>query len=1063
MKMILKFKWLILVLWLVGAVGLFLGAPNMEQLVRDKGQIGVPDGYTSSKADELLIQLQNGSEEASKSESAVLAFHNEQGLTEKDLAEIRQGVEALDRDKAKYGITSVMSHFLTPELEEQMKAEDGKTVLTLISIVPDGRTPGEMRDVLYEATESIGVDHYFTGNWLIMEDVVQSSQEGLRKTEIITLVFILGILFIVFRSAIAPLIPLVTVGLSYVVSQSIVAFLVHYFDFPLSNFTQIFMVAVLFGIGTDYCILLISRFKEELANSNDRTEAVLATYRTAGKTVFYSGLAVLVGFCSISFSQFMLYRSAVAVAVGVAVMMIALVTVVPFFMAVMGKAIFWPQRGSLEHKQSAVWGAVGSFSLKRPLRALIILAVLIVPFLVSYKGVVSFNSLDELGNKYNSVKAFEIISDSFGPGDTLPSTLVVKVDQPLDSSEGLAAVEQISRELAKVDGVKAVRSATRPTGEALEDFEVGKQVETLGEGLGEGGDGLNKIGDGLADASKALSDNAPKLDEAVDGTAQLINGTNKLKSGVVQLGDGLKQIEKGLRDGSAGAGELKAGLEQAKASADQLAQASKSLLDGYRQMSGGVSQLSAGYADVAEKQGQLAAQLGGTLERLGALGEAHPELKEDAIFGELQQSLAISKATAEGIGQGLTQLNTQLAGIGGGMEQANGGLSQAISGQEQLADGLGQLAEGIGKLQAGVQQAADGQGQIIKKLPELSGGFEQLASGQKELQNGFADINGQLSKLTDGLNQSVDGLTQVSDGLQSAQTYLNELSGVSNRQMTGWFLPEEALDKKEFQSALDVYMSEDRKLAKFEVVFEGNPYATETLEKTPLLQEAAARAIKGTAFEQAELAVGGVSSTNNDLKNISAADYSRTAIFMLAGILLILIILFRSFVIPVYLVASLLLTYYTSLAMTEVIFVRILGYSGVSWAVPFFGFVMLMALGIDYSIFLMDRFKEYRSMSPMEAILLSMKNMGTVIMSAALILGGTFAAMLPSGVMSLLQIATLVLSGLFLYALVMLPLFVPVMVRMFGEANWWPFMKRSGETGSHVAGHTSSRGGNVSH
>jgi putative drug exporter of the RND superfamily len=61
-------------------------------------------------------------------------------------------------------------------------------------------------------------------------------------------------------------------------------------------------------------------------------------------------------------------------------------------------------------------------------------------------------------------------------------------------------------------------------------------------------------------------------------------------------------------------------------------------------------------------------------------------------------------------------------------------------------------------------------------------------------------------------------------------------------------------------------------------------------------------------------------------------------------------------------------------------------------------------------------------------------------MSAALILGGTFAAMLPSGVMSLLQIATIVLCGLALYALVMLPLFVPVMVRIFGDANWWPFM-----------------------
>jgi RND superfamily putative drug exporter len=130
------------------------------------------------------------------------------------------------------------------------------------------------------------------------------------------------------------------------------------------------------------------------------------------------------------------------------------------------------------------------------------------------------------------------------------------------------------------------------------------------------------------------------------------------------------------------------------------------------------------------------------------------------------------------------------------------------------------------------------------------------------------------------------------------------------------------------------------------------------------------------------------------------------------------------------------------MAIAEVIFVRMLGYTGLSWTVPFFGFVLLVALGVDYSIFLMDRFKEYGHLRAEEAILLAMKNMGTVIMSAALILGGTFAAMLPSGVQSLLQIATIVLSGLALYAFVMLPLFIPVMVRTFGEANNWPFMGR---------------------
>ncbi|MEH7495651.1 MMPL family transporter, partial [Neobacillus niacini] len=146
---------------------------------------------------------------------------------------------------------------------------------------------------------------------------------------------------------------------------------------------------------------------------------------------------------------------------------------------------------------------------------------------------------------------------------------------------------------------------------------------------------------------------------------------------------------------------------------------------------------------------------------------------------------------------------------------------------------------------------------------------------------------------------------------------------------------------------------------------------------------------------------------------------------------------------PLYLIGSLILTYFTSMALAEVLFVNILGYSGISWAVPFFAFVILIALGIDYSIFLMDRFNEFKHLPVEQAILISMKKMGTVIISAAVILGGTFAAMMPAGVLSLLQIAAILLIGLSLYALVILPLFVPVMVKTFGEANYWPFKKNA--------------------
>ncbi|KYD23322.1 hypothetical protein B4109_2290 [Geobacillus stearothermophilus] len=218
-----------------------------------------------------------------------------------------------------------------------------------------------------------------------------------------------------------------------------------------------------------------------------------------------------------------------------------------------------------------------------------------------------------------------------------------------------------------------------------------------------------------------------------------------------------------------------------------------------------------------------------------------------------------------------------------------------------------------------------------------------------------------------------------------------------------------------------------------------NPYSTSALSRVDDIHTAAERAVKGTKWEDATIAVGGVTSMYADLQAISNAGYKRTAVLMLIGIAIVLAALLRSLIMPLYLILSLVLTYYTSMAVTELIFVNGLGYAGLNWAVSFFAFVLLLALGIDYSIFLMDRFNEYRGWPVKEAMLSAMGHMGPVIISAAVILGGTFAAMYPSGVLSLLQIATIVLTGLLLYALVVLPLFVPVMVRTFGRANWWPF------------------------
>lgn len=112
--------------------------------------------------------------------------------------------------------------------------------------------------------------------------------------------------------------------------MGIIAHLVDQFNFPFSNFTQVFVVVVLFGVGTDYNILLFTRFKEELSKRENAFLATKETFKSAGKTVLYSGIAVLIGFASLALASFKLYQSTSAVAIGVAVLLLVLTTLNPF-------------------------------------------------------------------------------------------------------------------------------------------------------------------------------------------------------------------------------------------------------------------------------------------------------------------------------------------------------------------------------------------------------------------------------------------------------------------------------------------------------------------------------------------------------------------------------------------------------------------------------------------------------------------------------------------------------------------------------------------------------------
>lgn len=572
-------------LWIVITIAMVVTMPNMDQLVKEKGQITIPNTEQSSIADKMIKEMDK--EGAEKYEIiAVFNSGSKKALTNEQKEEITKTINALQNEKEQLGIKEVVSHLDNKELEKQLVSKDNTTILTQMSVDKKHGKISKIVNNLHKKVQTKGVTTYLTGSDLIAGDFLTSSQEGVKKTEVISIIFILVVLIIVFRSPVVPIISLLTVGVSYLISMGIIGHLVDQFNFPFSNFTQVFVVVVLFGVGTDYNILLYTRFKEELSKQENAYLATKETFKSAGKTVLYSGIAVLIGFASLALASFKLYQSTSAVAIGVAVLLLVLTTLNPFFMVLLGKGMFYPVKTFKGHEDSRLWGFFAKNSVARPFIALIIVFVISIPFVLKYSNTLNYNDLFEVDNKYESKMGINVIEEHFPPGFSSPSTLVIQSDKKLDEANSLQTLDELTDKISKVKGVSEVYSPTRPTGDKIKELYINKQAGELNTGLGDANGGIKEINEGLTDAKDKMGSNDSN---SLANVQKLIDGTNEAKNGVSALGTALNQLSNGINNGAQGAKQIEDGLASLNGNINALSNATSQLHAGYAQLEKGLS------------------------------------------------------------------------------------------------------------------------------------------------------------------------------------------------------------------------------------------------------------------------------------------------------------------------------------------------------------------------------------------------------------------------------------------------------------------------------------------
>ncbi|ERI92580.1 MMPL family protein [Clostridiales bacterium oral taxon 876 str. F0540] len=1016
MKKILKHSWILLIVWIVVTVLFGLNQPNLKQILNQKGEATISDNEPSKIASQMLDKMGN-----SKGESLLLVFNNEKKLSEDDMKAIETGIKNLNESKDKLQINSLVDPFNTPEAKEQLISKDNTTLIIPISFEKGTRDSETVIKDFEGAVKDIKVEHYITGSLAIGNDYLSDVSKGVDKSGAITVVFILLVLILMFRSVVTPVVSLLAVGVSYLCSMGIIGILVKRLNFPITSLTQMFVILVLFGIGTDYHILLFNRFKEELSNGLSIDEAVSASLRTAGKTIIYSGLTVFMGFASLTFVKFPVYRSANAVAIGIAVLLIEILTLTPVIMRLLGSKLFWPSRNKEGHKESKFWGRAASASVKHPVISLLVVAAVLTPVILFNTAKLSFDNIKDLSPNDPSVKGFNIVADKFGSGKVMQTTVVIENNEPMGNNEALAVIDNLNEKLKGLKGIKEVAGPTQPKGTMIKELYTNNQTETVVNGLSDANDGVKKVKDGLDTISSNLS--SPDFSPVKD----LINGTGGLQNAMDAVTEGLKKIDTGIEQGANGAGSLASGISQLKTGVARINSGLNAISANISEINNGYNLLGQGYKALPssiEKLKQLTSAMQASIAKIDT------KLPNDPDVGALKAMSSNLSAALDELNSGINKANANYDQLTSGLDLINGGLKQVIdntSTDSKLVKGIDELEKGARELSEGLKKGSGGQKQIIASMSQLRDGAEKIKIGQSSLYNGLSTLSGGMVQLKDGISKGSGGLNSIYDGINKSGDFLNQLTSTRS-----FYIPKEVFESEDINKMLDMYMSKDRKTAKLTVTLDSEPYSEEAMGLMKDLNSFVSNELKGTKLQNANIGIAGATSGSYDLKNIATHDITFTQIIVLAAIFILLIAVIKSFWIPVYIIGALMATYYTALSATAFISKMLFASAkqGLSWNVPFFAFVMIAALGVDYSIFLMERFKEYPHLSPREAIVVAAKNIGGVVMSAAIILAGTFATMYPSNIIVLMELAICIVIGLFLLGFILLPIAIPALMSL---------------------------------
>ena len=976
-NVVVRWPLLVVVFWVALAAVPLLTLPPLAEIVGRHKATPLPyDAPTMVTTREMAAAFH----ETGSDNVLLVVLTNEDGLGSADEQAYGRLVDKLRQDTAD--VKSVQDFLSAPPLREILQSKDNKAWNVPVNLVgdlgsPQSRTAYEhVSDVVAETVAGTTLTANVTGPAATVADIAEVGERDLHWIEIGTGALVLLILLIVYRNIVTMLLPLVTIVISLATAQGVLAGLAE-LGLRVAPEAMVLMTAVMVGAGTDYAVFLISRYQDYIRQGLDSEEAVKRALVSIGKVITASAATVAVTFVAMIFAKMPIFSTVgPSIAISIAVACTAAVTLLPAIISVMGPRGWIKPRRDLTSK---FWRRSGIRIVRRPRAHLAAsLALLIILAALSTQVRYNYDDRKTLPTAVESAVGYNAMVRHFPLDSLVPQFIFVQSQQDLRGPRALADLEQMAQRVSQVPGVGLVRGITRPTGEPLEQTKATYQAGEVGSKLNEGSQQIaNHDGD-----LKLLTNGADTL---ADSLGEVRGQVTSAIATVTVLVDALSSVQ-GETGGATSLGDI-----------DKTAK----LIDGMRALGGAISQNVTKFVASFEWADPVLTALDGS-----------PICSIDPACRSSRDELR-RLVTARGDGS-----FDKIADLGRQLEQTQD-VQSIESTVTRLRSALTTAAGAVHSM------GLDQPGGLQSKLAELQQGADALADGSR--------------KLAEGVQLLVDQTRQMGAGLADASAFLLAMkSDAAAPSMAGFYIPPQVLTRDEFKKAATAFVSPDGHAVRYLVQTKLDPFSTSAMDQVNAILDAARGAQPNTALADAKISMGGVSAGLRDTRDYYHNDFQFFVFATILIVLLIMIVLLRAIVAPVYLIGSVVISYLSALGLGVLVFQVGLGQE-LHWSVPGLTFILLVAVGADYNLLLISRIRDESPHGIRIGVIRTVTSTGGVITSAGLIFAASMLGLMVASITTMIQVGFVIGVGILLDTFLVRTITVPAMAAIVGRANWWPY------------------------